>query len=79
MMVCSLDNIHSSQSISPAGQHNDSQMNIALIMTAVQQGAVAANHVEVTELLKTDISGKLYGAKVRDTLTGEMWSVRAKV
>ncbi|KAF8581027.1 DAO-domain-containing protein [Ramaria rubella] len=60
------------------GQHNDSRMNIALIMTAVQQGAVVANHVEVTELLKSSSDGKLNGARVRDTLTGKTWNVRAK-
>lgn len=62
------------------GQHNDSRMNIALVMTAVQQGAVVANHVEVTSLHKdTAATGKLYGARVQDKLTGQEWDVRAKV
>ena len=43
-------------------------MNMALIMTAVQQGAVVANHVEVTSLEKAG-TGKLHGARVRDGLT----------
>lgn len=60
------------------GQHNDSRMNIALIMTAVKHGAVVANHVEVTELDKNE-SGRLQGAVVRDNLTGQTWNVRAKV
>ncbi|KAI0953405.1 glycerol-3-phosphate dehydrogenase, variant 3 [Taiwanofungus camphoratus] len=61
------------------GQHNDSRMNIALVMTAVQQGAVVANHVEVTSLHKdTAATGKLYGARVQDKLTGQEWDVRAK-
>lgn len=34
------------------GQHNDSRMNISLVMTAVQHGAIVANYVEVTELHK---------------------------
>ena len=54
-------------------------MNIALVMTAVQQGAVVANHVEVTELHKDPSSGKLNGARVQDKLTGQEWDVRAKV
>ena len=54
-------------------------MNIALIMTAVQQGAVVANHVEVTELLKSKSDGKLYGARVQDGFTGETWTIHAKV
>ena len=53
-------------------------MNIALIMTAVNLGAVVANYCEVTQLHK-DSTGKLSGASVRDNLTGEEWNVRAKV
>lgn len=60
------------------GQHNDSRMNIALIMTAVKYGAIVANHCEVTTLHK-DATGKLYGARVKDNLSGEEWNVRAKV
>ncbi|KLO06265.1 DAO-domain-containing protein [Schizopora paradoxa] len=59
------------------GQHNDSRMNMALIMTAVQHGAVIANHVEVTDLHKNS-EGKLTGAAVRDNLTGESWGIKAK-
>ncbi|KAH7102531.1 DAO-domain-containing protein [Auriculariales sp. MPI-PUGE-AT-0066] len=60
------------------GQHNDARMNMALIMTAVQQGAAVANYVEVTKLHKSDDTGKLYGASVKDNLTGQTWDIRAK-
>ncbi|KAJ3189640.1 mitochondrial glycerol-3-phosphate dehydrogenase [Irineochytrium annulatum] len=70
------------------GAHNDSRMNVAIALTAVSQGAVVANHVEVIELLKrprtTHVGApglgdqELYGAVVRDTLTGDTWTVRAK-
>ena len=60
------------------GQHNDSRMNMALIMTAVQHGAVVANHVEVTELIK-DAAGQVRGTRMKDVLTGEEWTVAAKV
>ncbi|KAL1919841.1 uncharacterized protein VTP21DRAFT_1772 [Calcarisporiella thermophila] len=63
------------------GQHNDARMNVALALTAISHNAVVTNHVEVTELIKEkDESGLLVtrGAKVRDTLTGEEWTVRAK-
>lgn len=60
------------------GQHNDSRMNLALIMTAVKQGATVANYVEVTALNK-DAAGKVNGAKLKDNLTGDEWNVRAKV
>ena len=60
------------------GAHNDSRMNIALAMTAVHWGADAVNHVKVTELLKGK-DGKITGATVQDTITGESWDILAKV
>ena len=60
------------------GQHNDSRMNIALIMSAVKHGAIVANYCEVTQL-KKDQNGKLNGARVRDNLTGEEWDIHTKV
>ncbi|KAH7915462.1 FAD dependent oxidoreductase-domain-containing protein [Hygrophoropsis aurantiaca] len=59
------------------GQHNDSRMNVALILTAVRHGAIVANHCEVTQLEKGS-NGKLNGARVKDNLTGKEWNVRAK-
>ncbi|GJJ72915.1 glycerol-3-phosphate dehydrogenase [Entomortierella parvispora] len=59
------------------GQHNDSRMNVALGLTAVQYGAVIANHVEVVELHKDD-NKRLCGARVRDTMTGKEFNVKAK-
>ena len=59
------------------GQHNDSRMNIALVMTAVHQGAVAANHTEVVALHKSK-EGRCAGARLRDNITGAEWDVKAK-
>ena len=59
------------------GQFDDARMNVAIALTAVEQGAAVANHVEVTHLLK--ISGEVSGAGVRDTLSGECWEINAKV
>ncbi|CAG8604424.1 6320_t:CDS:2 [Paraglomus brasilianum] len=59
------------------GQHNDARMNVALALTAITYGAVIANHVEVTRLLK-DENGIVSGAHVKDILTGEEWDVKAK-
>jgi glycerol-3-phosphate dehydrogenase len=59
------------------GQHNDSRMNVALGLTAVQYGAVIANHVEVIELHKDD-NKRLCGARVRDAMTGKEFNVKAK-
>ncbi|KAJ3345678.1 mitochondrial glycerol-3-phosphate dehydrogenase, partial [Kappamyces sp. JEL0680] len=70
------------------GAHNDSRMNVAIALTAVQHGATVVNHVEVTELIRKPretFLGKLgfgeqelCGAVCRDVLTGETWTVYAK-
>ncbi|KAJ3496769.1 hypothetical protein NMY22_g19768 [Coprinellus aureogranulatus] len=63
------------------GQHNDSRMNIALILTAVEQGAKVANYCEVTALHKDPVTGKLIGAQVKNTLPSSSQSsfnIRAK-
>jgi glycerol-3-phosphate dehydrogenase len=64
------------------GQHNDSRMNVALVLTAISEGATVANHVEILELLKKkdepDGKERLCGALLRDNLTNETWNVRAK-
>ncbi|KAJ1965104.1 mitochondrial glycerol-3-phosphate dehydrogenase [Dipsacomyces acuminosporus] len=64
------------------GQHNDARMNAALAVTAAAHGAVVANHVEVTSLIKAkdEATGKevVRGAMLRDNETGEEWSVKAK-
>ena len=64
-------------------------MNVAIALTAIAHGAVVANHVEVVELLKqprtTNVGHpgfgdqEIYGAVVRDNMTGDTWTVRAKV
>ncbi|XP_023932591.1 glycerol-3-phosphate dehydrogenase, mitochondrial isoform X2 [Lingula anatina] len=63
------------------GQHNDARMNIAIALTAARLGASIANHVEVTEILKSeDENGKLVcsGAKMKDRITGKEFEVKAK-
>ncbi|KAJ2912616.1 hypothetical protein MD484_g7804, partial [Candolleomyces efflorescens] len=69
------------------GQHNDSRMNVALVMTAVKHGAVVCNYAEVTGLVTDPSTGQLVGAKVRDNIStrngkregkGEEFEVRAK-
>ncbi|KAF8930546.1 FAD dependent oxidoreductase-domain-containing protein [Dissophora ornata] len=59
------------------GQHNDSRMNVALGLTAVQYGAVITNHVEVTELHK-DANNRLCGARLKDNLSGKEFNIKAK-
>jgi glycerol-3-phosphate dehydrogenase len=58
------------------GQFNDARMAVTLALTARQHGATIAPHVEVTALEKD--GGKLCGAKVRDAISGEEFTVRAR-
>lgn len=58
------------------GQFNDARMAVCLALTAREQGAVVANHVGVTELIKE--GGTISGAVVRDALRGETWPVHAR-
>ncbi len=58
------------------GQFDDARMNVELALTAAREGAAVANHLEVTGLLKE--AGRMAGAAVEDTLTGESWEIRAK-
>ncbi|WVQ85348.1 hypothetical protein IAT38_007513 [Cryptococcus sp. DSM 104549] len=65
------------------GQHNDSRMNISLVMTAVQHGAVMANQIEVTQLHKKPDptrggEERICAATVKDRMTGEEWKIRCR-
>jgi len=63
------------------GQQDDSRMNVALALTAAAHGAHLLNHARVTKLLKSSEGegAVCTGVRVRDTLTGEEFDVRAKV
>ena len=57
------------------GQFNDARMAVTLALTAQKNGAVIANHVEALALLKDQ--GKICGARVRDSISGEQFDVLA--
>ena len=58
-------------------QVDDARLVIATVRAAARAGALAANYVEATALLKPD--GRIRGAVIRDVLTGETATVRANV
>lgn len=58
------------------GQFDDARMNVALAITAAEQGATLANYVRAQKLLKD--GGTITGAEVQDEFTGEIFTVRAK-
>lgn len=59
------------------GQFDDARFNVELALTAMQQGAVVLNHLEVTGLLKQN--GRLSGAAVKDRLSEKEIEVSARV
>lgn len=59
------------------GQMDDARVNLALALTALQQGALVCNYTEVVSLLKGP-DGKLEGAMIKNVLTGETFPVYAK-
>jgi glycerol-3-phosphate dehydrogenase len=57
-------------------QTNDARLTIALIRTAAQAGAAIANYAAVTSF--TEQNGKLTGALIKDLLTDQEITVRAR-
>jgi glycerol-3-phosphate dehydrogenase len=59
------------------GQFDDARMNVCIALTAVERGAVALNHTEVTGLLKAN--KRLSGLKVREESSGQEFEIHADV
>ncbi|MFZ5992663.1 MAG: FAD-dependent oxidoreductase [Deinococcota bacterium] len=59
------------------GQFDDARYNLEVILTALEEGAVAVNYTEVTQLLKKN--GKIAGAVVQDRLGGQEFEVGTRV
>jgi glycerol-3-phosphate dehydrogenase len=58
------------------GQFDDARMNVALALTAIEQGAAVANYVEVVGLVHRD--GRVIGAAVQDRVGGGAWEIEAR-
>lgn len=58
------------------GQFNDARMNLALALTALDEGAALANHLEVVAYLR--IAEKIAGVRVRDLVGGTEWEIHAR-
>jgi len=59
------------------GQFDDARMNISILLTAAQKGAAIANYLGVTSFLKE--KGKIEGVQVFDSLSQDLFSIKAKV
>lgn len=60
------------------GQFDDARYNLALVQTFSQAGGSALNYARVTDFAR-DSAGRLAGGSVTDQLSGEKFSVQAKV
>jgi glycerol-3-phosphate dehydrogenase len=58
------------------GQFDDARMNVAIALTAAREGAMIANHLEVKGLLRE--GGRVSGAQVSDSLSGDTWEIAAR-
>lgn len=58
------------------GQFLDARMTLAIALTARQHGAVIANHVEATGLLKQN--GRVSGVQLVDQVSGQQWDLPAR-
>ncbi len=56
--------------------YNSERLTLAFIQSAVEHGANVANYTEVTGFLQS--KGRVDGAKIRDTLTGDEFDLQAK-
>lgn len=60
------------------GQFDDIRLNLGLVQTAAKHGAAVVNHVRIS-LLVTDKNGQINAVEALDTLSGESFTIRAKV
>eukprot|EP01060_Flectonema_neradi_P033804 TRINITY_DN5766_c0_g1_i3.p1 TRINITY_DN5766_c0_g1~~TRINITY_DN5766_c0_g1_i3.p1 ORF type:complete len:667 (+),score=129.69 TRINITY_DN5766_c0_g1_i3:64-2001(+) len=64
------------------GQMNDTRMNITIALTAIQHGAIAANHIGVQSLDTQGSHGQddylVTGARVKDFVSGEEFTIKAR-
>jgi len=65
------------------GMHDDARTNLAIALTAATHGAAITNYTEVVDLISESgdnqsQGGRVVGAIVRDRISGELITVRAK-
>ncbi len=76
-LLNSIDGLNGAHTLFESHMHNSERMTLAFIKSAVQNGAVAANHTEVTKLRSEE--GVVVGVSCRDRLGGEIFDISARV
>ncbi|KAH9325362.1 hypothetical protein KI387_005540 [Taxus chinensis] len=61
------------------GQMNDARLNVGLACTAALAGAAVLNHAEAISLHKDELTDKVIGARIRNSLTGKEFDIYSKV
>jgi len=59
------------------GIFDDARMNLIVVLTAINRGAVISNYVEAKELVKKN--GKIVGVRVEDVFSKEEWVIETDV
>lgn len=76
-MAASLNNLMGGQVLHESHMWSSERMTLAFVKTAVANGAVAANYVEMQSFIKE--GDRITGAVVLDRLSGKQCKVRARV
>lgn len=76
-MLAAIDGLSGAHTLYESHMHNSERMTLAFIKSAVHNGSLAANHVEVKRLISDD--QLITGVHCRDTLSGEEFQLSAKV
>jgi glycerol-3-phosphate dehydrogenase len=76
-VAASLDNLNGGQVLHESHMWSSERMTLAFVKTAVANGAVAANYVEMQSFIRE--GDRITGAVVLDRLSGKQCTVRAKV
>ena len=76
-MLEAIDGLSGAHTLFESHMNNSERMTLAFIKSAVENGAVAANHVEVVRF--TSASGHITGVRCRDGLTGGEFDIAARI
>jgi glycerol-3-phosphate dehydrogenase len=75
--LSSVDRLSGAQVLFESHMHSTERMTLAFLKTAVSNGAILANYLEAEQYITAQ--GRIEGVAVRDALTGEQFSVRARL
>jgi glycerol-3-phosphate dehydrogenase len=76
-MLEAIDGLNGAHTLFEIHMNNSERMTLAFIKSAVQNGAVAANHVEVVRF--TSDSGRITGVRCRDGLNAGEFDIAARL